>query len=180
MNWLLVIAVLVILYLCRGKKKVLVSGVIIGLILCWFMGNNIEGFTASEISGDQDMANSFFDTCCVFDVLKPDAVQECTAELGNAAQPLCASINTRRGSSGSSQEVADFQRARLEREEIRRLCCPVNLQFSSAPLGREVGVSGSYANVQGGGCYDHFTDPNKGGGGISDLFGKISEAGCRA
>jgi len=62
MNWLLVIAVLVILYLCRGKKKVLVSGVIIGLVLCWFMGSGlVEGF---DFTPGGDDLNTFYDKCC--------------------------------------------------------------------------------------------------------------------
>ena len=94
MNWLLVIAVLVILYLCRGKKKVLVSGVIIGLVLCWFMGSGlVEGF---DVTNPQE-AIEFQGSCCNFydgtrkssdqfkDILNPVSGKTITAAEQEAA-----------------------------------------------------------------------------------------------
>ena len=67
---LFVIIVLVILYMFRDKwlkympdivkKNVLVSGLVFGFALCWFMGNNIEGFDVT----DPQEAIEFQGTCC--------------------------------------------------------------------------------------------------------------------
>ena len=134
MNWLLVIAVLVILYLCRGKKKVLVSGVIIGLILCWFMGSGlVEGF---DLRNDDDRKN-FYDQCCGDGGVYNGSIAGCEATNPNgdelisggeaAAEGMCMAmfqIKEKEQDGEAGYQAGRVARIEAAKQTAREACCP--------------------------------------------------------
>ena len=154
---LFVIIVLVILYMFKDKwlkympnivkKNVLVSGLVFGFALCYFMGNNIEGFDLARERERED----FYNQCCI----SADGVEngvwrgrrkedepnffvegcEATNSSGDelipggeaAAEGMCLAMfqNKQREQGGA----AGYQAGRVARIEsgkqaIREICCP--------------------------------------------------------
>lgn len=138
---LFVIIVLVILYMFRDKwlkympdivkKNVLVSGLVFGFVLCFFMGNNIEGF---DLANDDDR-RQFEEKCCNGNIYD-GSVEGCEAtnssgdELipGGAATAtaMCQRLDQLRAESDGGTVGA--QRERINRlntikENLSPQCC---------------------------------------------------------
>ena len=94
---LFVIIVLVILYMFKDKwlkympdivkKNVLVSGLVFGFALCFFMGNNIEGFGPDCDPADEARANKEGQSCgsecdCVGTLICTDGI--CSQPSGDS------------------------------------------------------------------------------------------------
>ena len=134
---LFVIIVLVILYMFKDKwlkympnivkKNVLVSGLVFGFALCFFMGNNIEGF---DLANDDDREN-FYDQCCGDGgVYNGSASGDCGPELitgGQAvAEGMCIAMFQNKEKEQGGE--AGYQAGRVDRIEavkqgLRDVCC---------------------------------------------------------
>ena len=94
---LFVIIVLVILYMFKDKwlkympnivkKNVLVSGLVFGFALCYFMGNNIEGF---DVTNSQE-AIEFQGSCCNL----YDGTRKRRDQFADIKNPITNEMNTR-------------------------------------------------------------------------------------
>jgi len=140
---LFVIIVLAILYMFKDKwlkympdivkKNVLVSGLVFGFALCWFMGNNIEGF---DLANDDDR-EGFYNQCCGDSGVYDGSIAGCEATNPSgdelipggeaAAEGMCLAMfqNKQREQGGA----AGYQAGRVARIEsgkqaIREECCP--------------------------------------------------------
>ena len=109
---LFVIIVLVILYMFKDKwlkympdivkKNVLVSGLVFGLLLCYFMKNNIEGFGPDCDPADEARANDEGGTCS----------SDCDCKTGL----LCTNRICTRETLPMGRTLGD--------QEIQQHCCP--------------------------------------------------------